>query len=300
MIGSAARDAPAFPPHAFAHASDRGHVLLLPTGHYLLGGALAVAASFLVLLFVSPAGRWSGWPPARLRIGGRPGSAAAAAQPGFLRHVRGARRGGVLRQPRPAVQSAAADVWTLLWVGLTLVQGLFGNLWALDQPLVRAVAGRVGGFRQITVGRIAAAAARVARHVAGGSPLPRLRLVRADLSGAGRSGAPRLGSRPLLARSASSRCLSSATRPGARRGEFLSVFFGMVVALRHLRASRTGATLSLCLPGAKLADTPALPLSGTLFLLLALASVSFDGLSKTFFWLGLNGSIRSNFPAARR
>ena len=29
---------------ALAHASDRGHVLLLPTGHYLAGGALAVAA----------------------------------------------------------------------------------------------------------------------------------------------------------------------------------------------------------------------------------------------------------------
>ncbi|RWF68827.1 MAG: hypothetical protein EOS26_26680, partial [Mesorhizobium sp.] len=37
------------PTPAFAHASDRGHVLLLPTGYYVAGGALAVAASFLVL-----------------------------------------------------------------------------------------------------------------------------------------------------------------------------------------------------------------------------------------------------------
>ncbi|TJV08141.1 MAG: hypothetical protein E5Y16_38860, partial [Mesorhizobium sp.] len=37
------------PNPAFAHASDRGHVLLLPTGYYVAGGALAVAASFLVL-----------------------------------------------------------------------------------------------------------------------------------------------------------------------------------------------------------------------------------------------------------
>ena len=31
------------PTQALAHASDRGHVLLLPTGYYVLGGALAVA-----------------------------------------------------------------------------------------------------------------------------------------------------------------------------------------------------------------------------------------------------------------
>ncbi|TGT34972.1 hypothetical protein EN812_32500, partial [Mesorhizobium sp. M4B.F.Ca.ET.169.01.1.1] len=36
-----------FPTPAFAHASDRGHVLLFPTGYYLIGGAFAVAASFL-------------------------------------------------------------------------------------------------------------------------------------------------------------------------------------------------------------------------------------------------------------
>ena len=29
------------PAPAFAHASDRGHVLLLPTGYYIAGGALA-------------------------------------------------------------------------------------------------------------------------------------------------------------------------------------------------------------------------------------------------------------------
>jgi hypothetical protein len=39
---------------ALAHASERGHVLLLPTQYYALGGALAVAASFLILAFLPP------------------------------------------------------------------------------------------------------------------------------------------------------------------------------------------------------------------------------------------------------
>ena len=54
--------------------------------------------------------------------------------------------------------------------------------------------------------------------------------------------------------------------------------------------------LSLALPGAGLLDRGALPPSGTLFILLTLASVSFDGLSKTFWWLGLNGINPLEFP----
>jgi hypothetical protein len=79
-----------------------------------------------------------------------------------------------------------------------------------------------------------------------------------------------------------------------RRGEFLSVFFGMVS--RFGVVEEKSGRLALCLPGAKLAVTPALPVSGTLFLLFALASVSFDGLSKTFFWFALNGLNPLEFP----
>jgi hypothetical protein len=39
---------------ALAHAGERAFVLLLPTGYYLLGGATAVALSFLLLAFVPP------------------------------------------------------------------------------------------------------------------------------------------------------------------------------------------------------------------------------------------------------
>src|SRR5690554_6453126 len=46
---------PGWTVEAFAHASNRGHVLLLPTGHYLVGGAIAVAASFLALALLPPA-----------------------------------------------------------------------------------------------------------------------------------------------------------------------------------------------------------------------------------------------------
>src|SRR5262249_45108450 len=43
------------PAAGWAHASDKGFVLLLPTGYYLAGGTCAVAASFLLVLLVPEA-----------------------------------------------------------------------------------------------------------------------------------------------------------------------------------------------------------------------------------------------------
>ncbi|WP_395382416.1 hypothetical protein ACHMW4_17155 [Mesorhizobium sp. UC22_110] len=80
-----------------------------------------------------------------------------------------------------------------------------------------------------------------------------------------------------------------------RRGEFLSVFFSMLARFSPLDRDAAGR-LSLCWPGAKLLDAPPLPLSAAAFLLLALSSVSFDGLMRTFFWLGLNGMNPLELP----
>ena len=41
-----------FPQLAFAHASSRGHVLLLPTQLYIVGGAAVIALTFAVMIFV--------------------------------------------------------------------------------------------------------------------------------------------------------------------------------------------------------------------------------------------------------
>ena len=74
------------------------------------------------------------------------------------------------------------------------------------------------------------------------------------------------------------------------RGEFLSIFFGIVSHLGIVQWSPADrGRITLCLPGAKLSAVPALPVSGVFFLAVALASVSFDGLSKTFFYFSING-----------
>jgi hypothetical protein len=85
------------------------------------------------------------------------------------------------------------------------------------------------------------------------------------------------------------------------RAEPFSVFLRFIGGLSPLlwTPAADGAgrqRLALALPGAALVGRSALPPSGTLFILLTLASVTFDGLSKTFWWLGLNSVNPLEFP----
>jgi hypothetical protein len=85
------------------------------------------------------------------------------------------------------------------------------------------------------------------------------------------------------------------------RAEPFSVFFRFIGWLSPLvwtptPDDETRQRLSVAMPGAALIDRGALPASGVLFILLTLASVSFDGLSKTFWWLGINGINPLEFP----
>ncbi|MGH7312732.1 MAG: hypothetical protein ACREJV_06145, partial [Candidatus Rokuibacteriota bacterium] len=83
-----------------------------------------------------------------------------------------------------------------------------------------------------------------------------------------------------------------------RRAETFTVFFRMIsgVAPIGLRRPPGGPrdrdghrVIELRLPALRLLDVEAVAASGVAFVLLVLAAVSFDGLSRTFAWLGLLG-----------
>ena len=277
--------------NALAHASDRGYVLLLPTGHYIIGGAMAVAASFLALVLLPPRSLVR---LARLRLRlfrlderARPLVSlfaffilASLIAAGFF----GSR--DPLSNPLPLV------VWTLLWVGLTLVQGILGNLWAWINPWYgpHRIAGRLG-----LPPRLLQLSERVGYWpaVIQFSGFAWFELI---------DPAPDDPARLALAALAYAAFNLAATlifgyRDWSRRGEFLSVFFGMIARFAILqRCSEEPEAICAGLPGARLGEARPLPPSGVGFLLLALSSVSFDGLSRTFFWLGLNGVNPLEFP----
>jgi hypothetical protein len=84
-----------------------------------------------------------------------------------------------------------------------------------------------------------------------------------------------------------------------KRAEPFSIFFGLIGRLSpfHRGARDPGRTqVSLVWPGRTLIADAGLPLSGVFFVLLTLSTVSFDGLSRTFLWLGAIGVNPLEFP----
>jgi hypothetical protein len=272
-------------------------VLLLPTGHYILGGAAAVAASFLALTVVPPKAL-DRFAARRLVLGHLPVIGRA-----FVSFLSFAvfvvlLAAGFLGSRDPLSNPLPLVTWTLLWVGLTLVQGLLGNLWSWINPWYgpcRLATRLLGSNDAERTGRLPERAgywpamifffAFAWFELVYPAPDDPARLAWA-------AGVYWLANFLLM--------LVFGYEAWSSRGECLSVFFGMVsrLSLFELAAKREGAghALSLGWPGAKLREIDPLPMSGVFFLLLVLGSVSFDGLSKTFFWLGANGINPLEFP----
>ena len=83
-----------------------------------------------------------------------------------------------------------------------------------------------------------------------------------------------------------------------RHVEIFSRFFRIVSWLAPLRTvEEDGARrLALTFPGARLLEVGSLPAAGVVFVVVALATVSFDGLSRTFWWLDLAGENPLEHP----
>jgi len=263
-------------------------VLLLPTGYYLTGGALAVAASFIALLLVPPA-LLARIARQRLQLFAfRDRLRFLSSFAGFL-VLLALIVAGFVGSRDPLSNPLPLTVWTLMWIGLTLIQGLFGDLswwinpWYAPARAIRALLGRT---------QVSSLPASIAYWPAVvlffcfawfeliyPAPDDPFRLAYA---------AAVYFLINLVC------CVVYGADRWLTQGECLSVFFSMIARFGILDWS--GGRLALRWPGAKLRDTEPLPLSGVLFLLLALASVSFDGLSKTFLWLGLNGFNPLEYP----
>ncbi|RUU51754.1 hypothetical protein EOD07_28620 [Mesorhizobium sp. M2C.T.Ca.TU.002.02.1.1] len=280
------------PTPAFAHASDRGHVLLLPTGYYIAGGAFAVAVSFLVLALLPPAALDRFWRRrmSLFTVSDVPRAIVSLISfAGFVLLV----AAGLFGSRDPLSNPLPLVIWTLLWAGFTLLQGAFGDLWSWLNPWYGPwrVAARVFGLQ--------AGEAKPSRLPSWLGFWPAFMLFLAFAWFELIDPAPDDPAR--LAFAAGIYWLASFVAmlifgygAWSKRGEFLTIFFAMVA--RFAPFERREGRLSLCWPGAKLLAAEPLPLSGTAFLLLALSSVSFDGLSKTFLWLGLFGVNPLEYP----
>jgi hypothetical protein len=277
---------------ALAHTSERGFILLLPTGYYLLGGALAVAASFLILLTI-PADQLKGWCARRLNLlQAKPPSEAwtSLVSSGVLVLLIIA---GYLGSRDPLDNPLPLTVWTIWWVGVTLAHALFGNLWRYLNPWIgpyRILKRTLGvrrapfaygfGYWPAVVGLLAFAWFELI-HPAPDDPAILAQAIML-YSAVTWIGMALFGEEAWLS-----------------RAETFSVFFALIARVAPLQsesATPGKRQFYLAVPGRALAGLPSLPPSGILFVLLTLATVSFDGLSRTFWWLGLNGINPLEFP----
>lgn len=280
---------------ALAHASERGHVLLLPTHLYIAGGALAVAASFVVLWLGGALVRMS---PPRLELTSLAlprwlpvlTSLVSAALLGTLLMAAYAGAPDPIRNPLPGF------IWGLWWIGLTLLTGLIGNVWPAINPwsgpasVLRRALGCADGRSLLAL------PARLGQWPAVALLLAFAWLELVD---------PKAEDPPHLAKAVIA--YSALTIAGmivfgieAWRShcECFSIFFRMIGALAPLqwRASNGQLNLRLGMPGHGLAGLDLQPSGAVAFVLVALSTVSFDGFLRTFAWLGLNGVNPLEFP----
>jgi hypothetical protein len=279
------------PMAAWAHTSERAFVLLLPTGYYLVGGALAVAASFAILIFVSSA-LVEQVAAARLRLMRvrLPDEVWPSLLSFALLLILIA--AGYKGSRDPLANPLPLTVWTVWWVGVTLLHALFGNLWRWFNPWVGPflLASRIVKLRIASgvlpypdwlgywpaVASFAAFAWFELVHPAPDDPA-----ILADTV-IGYSITTWIGMALF------------GVRTWLEKAEAFSVFFRFVAHMGPFAIEENRIVMTF--PGRRLADGKRLSFGGIMFVLLALATVSFDGLNRTFWWLGRADINPLEFP----
>lgn len=289
------------PAQAAAHAFGARYDLPLPLSLWLAGAGLAVALSFVVFaLALRPGDASFSYP--RLDVLRLPG-ARLVAHPFVLESLRALSAGiflvviaaGLFGNQDPFRNLAPAFVWIAWWIGFTYLSAGAGDLWALLNP-----------WKTFSVW--AAALARKVRTAPSG--------------GLGRTLAPGVGVWPavllLLAFAwleivwagneipfniaALALGYSVLTWSGMfvfgreewlRSGEVFAVYFGLLARLAptEVRTSSAAAPArlewNLRPPGAGLLDARCASTSSAFFVIVMLATVTFDGARETPLWAGL-------------
>ena len=117
----------------WAHSAERGLIMLLPTGYYIVGGAIAVALSFFVLAGISRRRIESiiGFHKTLFSIPRIPvvfTSTLSFLLLSILVFI------GLEGSRDPLENLLPLTIWTFWWIGFTLLQFVVGDLWKFVNP----------------------------------------------------------------------------------------------------------------------------------------------------------------------
>ena len=287
-----------FPQLAFAHAGSRGHVLLLPTQLYIVGGAAVVALTFAVMIFV-----------VRQPLSGQyqiSQNAEKEAEPNYCLSLLSLLTLllliwiGFTGNRDPIQNLLPLSVWVFWWIGFTMFTALFGNFWAVISPwpILQKLVQLFTGV-QTNKKRSFEAAERWAYwpavilffgfawlELVHPSPMDPETLAGFIL---------------LYVLLTTLGIISFGAEFWLKKAEPFSVFFRMVGWLAPFYRKRNSAqksflSIGIRWPCSGLLRSESLPTGGVAFVLLVLATVSFDGLAKTFWWLSLVEKNPLEFP----
>lgn len=268
------------PAAAFGCALPPSVILTLPTGYYILGGALTVLVTAVMGASLSKLPEMRAvtlmertiWVPVTV--------SSYISLLAFL----GLLLIGIFGARDPMHNLLTLVFWTVVWVAIPLASMLFGNLWRSINPWTAAVR-----LTRTALGRTESIG------------LKRLGHLPAVIGFAGFSWFQMVSLSPddpfILAVALSgywTLVFILAVLDGEDfldRGEFLTVFMTYLAKVSPiwLDIGGTRASLRAGWPGTQVLLLPALSLSAMAFVTVALASLTFDGLKDTFWWQGLIG-----------
>ena len=268
---------------AFAHAAGRGFVMLLPTGWVIAGGALAVLVSFaavsllprLAINVPSPV------PPLAPMVA-QVASLISALILAVLIVL------GFIGPRDPVENLLPLAIWTLWWVEIVMLHPLFGNLWEAINPFT--------GPRALVTGRFGRAeGGPPLRYPAWASYWPAVAIFFGfawfQLVYPAPEDPTILAVAVLVYLTVSfAGVLAFGVKDWLGKADPFAVFLAQLGAAAPL--GRGG----LRWPGAGLLSLPVLPVSGVIFVLLTLGTITFDGFANTFVWLSAIGINPLDFP----
>lgn len=268
---------------ALAHASGRGFVMLLPTGYVTAGGALAVLVSFIALSLLPPRSlRDPVMGEAEQPAFGRILSLISAVILGLLIII------GFLGPRDPAENLLPITIWTLWWVVIVMLHPLFGDLWAKINPFTGLHALLTASWRTRENKALLRypdwLSCRPAVFVFFAFAWFQLVFPAPE--------DPAILAVVVLCYAVATLAAILLFGPAQWLGKAdpFAVFFSQLGAVAPF--GRGGWRW----PGAGLLRLPALPVSGGLFVLLTLSSITFDGFANTFVWLSLIGVNPLDYP----
>lgn len=268
------------PSAALACALPPSVILTLPTGGYIAGAGVTVALTAALgvlsarLPHLGARRLWQGadrWP---LMLTSYIGFLIFAALVSL----------GFIGADDPMHNLLTLVFWTGLWIALPFACMLFGDLWRGFSPWiapVRALRAVLGWQGSVGLSRLGHWPAVLGMAAFGWFQI--VALAPDD---------PGVLARAALVYWAVILVLAVAEgEDWLDRGEFLTVFFAMIARIAPFWRERSGGRVSgwIGWPGAQVMRMAPLDLSQMAFVVVTLGTLSFEGLSETFWWLGLIG-----------